>query len=1393
MKRVWRWLLMGVGAVVVLLVVVVAVAGSATFQTAMALRYLRTIDPEAQLQSVSLGMSGGDLHGLVFTTGGMKLNLPDAAVSYSLSQLVFGQVKVINKMMATGLVVNLVTSPPATEAAPAAEAEKPATAGGGSSVALLIQEADLTGTLFLPAQRSVGVVMTAHDLGAGGNGTAQVQWTFKDEAKEAVVRVIEVNTNLSLALNDQMEPLDLDLMVKMAANLPGQTAPAKLAVQVTSAAPKSSGERDFSLAISQPGAGGNTTAGTQLVALAGAIQSGGASSGNFNVNCTSGQVAAFAMGEKLPDFDVRGSGQFSFDGSKGGSVKANLIGVAGGWEALSSALAGLGSVQFNADVDAAWSGKSAEARAVNLSLGPAGAKPALTLDLLMPVAVDFSGKTPRLTQGSGTEIARLTLQGVPAAWVGLGLPANETVTGSPTTGQVVLGAGADGTITAQTSQPIQFLGFNMTNNGTAVLSNVSLTLDAAARCKDGEGSVQVRELVVSSGVDPLAQLAANVTFGSTVAATGRLAVAIDKVAMQPFASAWGADLSSQPLKLDGTFDVEKRSDSLDVNALDAVVEQGATQLFTLKLLQKISVPTGPNAPAPALSGDLATLEADGLPAALANPFLPKGMVVSGEPLHGKLVLEGASGTSEFALRTDEPLTLSDFGYAKDGQTMLAGAEVTLTTSGNRSADGTTVNGATELQVTSQAGTLFDGQVQVTQAHGCVTAGFAATGSLNVVAAQPLGVAWSTALPAQPQNYSLTANITNDGSKTVVQEAEARVMAADGTGAPLAEVKLLQPVTIPGGNGGSAWPDLAGDLAAMQLSGLPVGVLGLVLPGYDLQGDKISADLLVHGEGGGVYSVAANLPLSIGRLTVRKGIEPVVDELTVGGRPVVKFSQDGLTSLAIYDLALGSIGSDLASGRIECQFKPGQSWPTQAKISLAANLGVLLKQPCLRAYDNINSGQATLDGELAANGSFILNADFTDWKVVLPARTVKEMALVGATGKLGPGSSWQVTAPLQGTGANGATNCTLSVASTLNAQNSGQAFNLNLTGNGLVPDDVMAMWNGFRPSNLSPAQQAGAPMPAASTQPDTSPMWGNTTASAQVNLQRLAFDALDLNNVRGTAAVSPTQASVGNLSAQLAGGAPLNFNGTLAFDAAQASQPYGLQANLSLTGFDTGAYFRLHDPNGKVPIDGKFSINGTTGGRGANTDDLLSRVPFNFTLSSNGGTIYVLSLVDKGTGAALTGLSVVTGVAGIFGGLLQAKAPNVQQFSNTVSQLTTLFDKIDYSSMTFAATRGADRNINLTKLNVQSTDIVVNGSGRIAYRANTPIPEQPLVVNVQLGVKGNPAALLSTLQLTQSSTPDANGFVLGPSFQVTGTLEKPNYKGFYNLLIQAPMKMLNIGM
>ncbi len=1406
MKRAWRWVFLGAGVLLLLLAAVLGVASSASFQTAVARSFLRDVDPQAQLQEVSLGWSGGEIRGLALTTSGTAVKLDDAALKYSVGALLFGKVKVIDRVTLTGLVVNATMAGAGSrEKAPTKPAGTVTAQASSAPTLVLIKQVDLSGTFFLPGQRTVTANFTGHDLGAGGAGQGQGEWVFTDESKNATVREIHIATQMSVPCDAQMMPQAGNLTVQLSAVLPGQAQAAQLALQVTAAAPKSGGARDFSVEVSQPGAGGNAAA--RLLALTGTCQGSGVMAGSFSVNCTSGQVAPFAFGAKLPEFAVQSGGDISLDGNGGGSVKAKAEANAGHWEIINPMLEQLGNMQLDAALDASWTNNTLKAQSANLTLAPAGGQPVVTLDLIKPLAVDFSGKTPQLTQGAGAQLVNLQLQ-VPVSWLALVEPAEWKIKGNTLTGQAVIGARDDGTITAETTQPLMMSGFGVTDNGTAALTNVSLMLNVAASYKDGAVEANLRQLILSSGTTPIAQLAANVSLGTSgnaapLKAGGRLAVAVDQIALQPFAKSWAASLPPGAIKIDGTFDLTKTTDTLELDALEATVAQRTAPMFTVKLAQKVSLPLAEGAKMPALEGDLVTVEANGLPLELLTPLLPKGMVLTGDPLRGRVMIAGAgSGAAGLVLRTDQPLTLSRLNYSKGGKFMLSGVTVTLDPEGAWSADGKTMNGTARLQVTAPAGTLFDGTAQASLTDGKLAANMLATGGLNALAAQPLGSSWSQALPGAPQNYSLSANITKDSGNLTVQAAEARVAPPDNSGAAMAEVKLLQPVTMPETPANTTvdpkapafWPVLTGDLASVNFKGLPVGVIGLALPGYDIRGQTVTADLMVRGAGAGVYSIAADLPLTIERLSVLHNFDPLLDELTVRGRPMVKLNQGGLISLAVYDLQLASAGQNIGGGNIEYAYAQDGKTLAATKFNITANVAELLRQPLLHAYSNLNTGMGTLDGELLPDGSFKLNADFTQWKVRDPAREVKEMALVGATGKLGPtAGAVQLTAPLQGTGANGATNCTLNLTltpTTVNGAN-GQTFSLNLAGGGLVPDDVMAIVNGFQaPNGGKPQRPPGMAVPE-NTAPDTEPLWGNMTGSAQVNLTRLGFDALDLDNVTGSAQMTPAQLTVGSLSAKLAGGAPLNFNGTLAFDPKQAALPYGLQANLSLKNFDTGAYFRARDPKAKVPLEGNFSISGTTSGRGANMDDMIGRVPFDFKLTSSGGTIYVLAMVDKGSGAALTGLSVVSGVTGILGGILGGKAPNVQQFSQTVSQLTTLFDKIQYSSMTFEATRGADRNINLTQLNVQSTDIVVNGSGRITYRKGTPIPEQPLSVNVQLGVKGNPAALLSTLRLTQSSAPDANGFILGPQFKVGGTIEKPDYGSFYLMLIQAPLKMLNL--
>jgi len=1414
MKQAWRWALLGAGVLVLILAVAAAVVCSSVFQTAVGRSFLRAMDPQAQLQEVSLGLSGGEVRGLkVSSASGASVSFDDAALKYSVGSLFFGKVMVIDRLTLTGLVVNATTA--GTGSTSGTTTAQPggavSTKTGGALTPVLIKQVDLSGTFMLPGRRTVSAKFTGHDFGAGGAGEGQGQWVFQDEGKDAAVREIRVDTQMSVPIDALMGLQAANLTMQLAATLPGQAQPSQLTAQVTATAVQSDGTRNFSVGVLQPDAGGNATA--QLFTLTGTSQSSGVIAGNFSVNCNSGQVAAFALGAKLPEFDAQGSGEFSTDANGGGSVKAKVTAQAGHWEKLDAALAELGNVQLDGGLDVSWTNDKVEARSMNLALGPVGAQPVATLDLVKPVTADYSGKTLHLTQGSGAELVRLNLQAIPVKWLGYaesflgshktnasdgGEPPRYGLTNSYLNGQAVLGSQDDGTITLETTQPWMLDRFNLTDNGTVALSGVSLMLNASASYKDGDVQANLRQLILSSGTPPLAQLAANISFGTSgngtpLKADGRLAMAIDQIAQQPFAKSLAASLPIGEIKVDGTFDLTKTTDTLELNTLEALVEQGSTPWFTVKLAQRITLPVADGAQMPAMEGDLATVEADGFPLELLGPFLPKGVVLTGEPLRGRVMIAGAAnGQGGLILRTDQPLTITRMNYSKGGKLMLSDVAVTLDPEGAWSADGKTMNGTVQLQASAPAGTLFNGTAEASVTEGKLAANFMAEGELNALAAQPVGSSWSGALPGSPQNYVLSANITKESGNLTVEMAEARVAPPDNPDMAMADVKLLQPVTFleapANTTAKTSWPALTGDLASVQLAGLPVGVVGLTLPaGYDVRGQTVTANLLVRGEGGGVYSVAANQPLTVERLSLLHNFDPLLDELTVAGRPVVKFNQDGLTSLAVYDLLLTSAGTDIGNGHIEYSFKPDGKTLAAMKFDVSANWAEVLRQPMLHAYDNLNAGLGTIDGNMTPDGNFTLSADFTQWQVRDPARTVKEMALVGATGRLGPApGAVQLTAPLQGTGAQGATNCTLNL--TLTPAANGRTFSLNLAGDGLVPDDVRAIYNGFTaPNGGKPQRPTGMAAPE-DTEPATESLWGNTTGVAQVNLKRLGFDALDLGNVTGAAQVTPAQVTVGNLTAQLAGGAPLNFNGTLAFDPVQVAQPYGLQANLSLRDFDSGVYFKKQDPQAQAPVDGKFSINGTTDGRGANMSDLLARVPFDFTLSSNTGTIYLLALVNKKSSAALAilrmGSGLMTGVLNLFGSKAGDKP---KQFNEALSQMITQFNQIQYTSMAFEAQRGADRNINLTQLNVLSPEISLNGSGRISYRAGVPIPAQPLSVNVQIGARGNTAIMFSKLQLMAPPPANSTVYSPGPQFQVGGTLQQPDYVNLLEVLAQAAMK------
>jgi hypothetical protein len=1426
MKKVARGMLIFGALLAVLLGVGLVVALNSSVQTSVARHYLQQSDPQAKIDSVALGLGGGEVRGLEMSVGGQALKLGSATIQYSLMNLVFGHTKVIDNLIAKDLVLD--TTQPAK---PAAKTDSAIPGATGSPLSVLVRQADFAGTVLLPSQRSVQFTLTAQNVGAASAGQANGTVIFQDKSAEAPVSEMRTDLQCNIALDAEMKPQNLDILANLAANLPGQAEPARLQVHAQGKAVDSNAS-DLSLTLG-PGPGA-----ANWVTMQGTCNMAQAVTGEFTANLTRAEIEPFAMGCKLPDFDLHGQGRFAVDGQKNtGSLTLAVAGSAANFDVLRPELAGLGQVQWSANIDADMQpGKSGNksleisAKTLVITLAPSGGQTALALELLKPTTVEYGDKGLVLPAGAGADLARLTLTQAPAAWLAALLPKSFSATGQGWNGQITLSARDDGAIIANTTKMLTFDGLNVKDGDDTLLSGGALELDATLQYLAQNLTAQVRRFnfqahsVAAGGVnlssvspDGLVtqeRFVGNVAYLSAptapqMAINGSITAALDVDNLDhqvlgkdlPFIAPAGIVLCNSAFDVVATLPADKvKNPMLEVNAFQATLSKGplgpaSTTLATVAALQKFSIPLNKDTALAPVSGNLATIEANAFPLALVQPFLPANVKISGNPLKGKILLAGAAGSeAALILQTLEPMTIENAGFAQNSEAQFSNVTLSLNSIGTWQSS--KMAGQVRLQAASPQGVLMDLTINATAGPGTMSANVTANGRLGAIAEQPIGADWRYFLPDPKPEYTVSANITSTPSDFTLSSAEVRVVPSGGVDAPLADAKLIQaftlhtvPATAPDAKPTKSWPQLSGDVASIKLSNLPAGVLALAMPGYLLHGQGLTGDVVVRGTGDGNYSLVANAPVVASGLTVARQNAPHpptewVHDLTFSMMPSATFSSQGVSAWAVENLTLASDDTPLAHGSLEWASAAGQNWPLHAKVSLQADLAQLLTQPILQKYDNLAYGLLSIDGAMDTGGNLSLNANLTSWAVHDPDVKLPKMVFENATGKVDRATgAVQLTIPIKGEGITGSTDC--QVVFGLEPSGASHKFTLNVTGNNLIIDDLLAVQAGLFPPPPTPERPPGAPPPDAaftiSSTPDKSPLWGDWQGSAQIQLKKMTYHNFAIDNFAASAQVSPTQAVVPGVTGNFQG-APIALNATLGFNGTQADTPYQLQSSLSFKNFNAGAYFQARDPSATPPVEGNFDITGAVNGQGANLDDLIDKVQFNFSLGSSSGTFHLLDLVANKVGLSGKTLKSLTSAAGALVGLLGNKvAGNAVAQATSVTDLISTLDSFQYTKLVFEAQRGADHNVKLSQFDVQGPTVEMTGTGQISYVRGQPIPDQPLAATLNLNAKGTLATAMQTIHLLGGQT--ANGYAQGPQFKVTGTIQKPNYNFLYDLLTE----------
>jgi hypothetical protein len=108
-------------------------------------------------------------------------------------------------------------------------------------------------------------------------------------------------------------------------------------------------------------------------------------------------------------------------------------------------------------------------------------------------------------------------------------------------------------------------------------------------------------------------------------------------------------------------------------------------------------------------------------------------------------------------------------------------------------------------------------------------------------------------------------------------------------------------------------------------------------------------------------------------------------------------------------------------------------------------------------------------------------------------------------------------------------------------------------------------------------------------------------------------------------------------------------------------------------------------------------------------------------------------------------------------------------------------------MSVSAERGADLDIRFTEITLIAPEERLTGSGRVAYIEGTPIRDQPLSVDLDMGVRGQLAKFLDLVGMLKDGQDQLGYTQLYQTIRLGGTLRNVDQSQWRDMLVQAPLR------
>ena len=662
---------------------------------------------------------------------------------------------------------------------------------------------------------------------------------------------------------------------------------------------------------------------------------------------------------------------------------------------------------------------------------------------------------------------------------------------------------------------------------------------------------------------------------------------------------------------------------------------------------------------------------------------------------------------------------------------------------------------------------FDADAALTQIH--------APGRLNVAASR-LGVI----RPALERFGAVTLDTGFDATwRGKSLRVDSLRLAATGNG-PAVVVQTLQPFEVDLQARTARPADMAADWMAVSVRGFPVALLSTAADDIVFSGGEAAGEFVLRAEKDG-YAVRSNGPLAATGVSVKRTGRAMAGPLDLSA-PVQAGYGAGGWHVHVAPLVVSRGGTklatiDAAASRTEAKDEPlaiAGTWSADlqslAALSFVPDLGGLGCRNASGEFSVKIGSSIEVDGKLAAVGSDGRDSVTASVHATLDSGRVAfntPMKIASATG----------VSDLAAEG------------TTINDE-TGSRLYIKLTGKNVVLDHLRLL--------AAPLLARGAAAPAGSGTAapgpirDRTPFWGSWMGRVTVAFERLKGGNLVLEDIGGTAEVTPGAVRLSEGRGGYAGRRFTNVQGSISFDAA-AEQRYKLKATASLDQIDPAALFPAPASGRDPAIEGHFAVAATLEGSGDSLEDLAGRVQEEYRISSTAAIVRVFKTdideaipPEKQSSAADTLGRLGSGVGRFFGADdtggsgRKSVSPPAQAVIDVINQLSEI--GVDEAALT--AVRGSDGTIRISDLAVTAGDLRLTGQGQIGHVGESPLRAQPLSLDLELWGRGRVAKLFSAAGLL-SDRKDALGYTaLNQAVHLGGTAEKIDTRQWHDLLVKA---------